>query len=82
VTESYVTAVLDPDDLVQTLGDAADPYAATVASRAGEVAGDVRARIRSGRESLVEDGRPVETYRRLTPDEALASLGSRGSGSE
>lgn len=74
VTESYVRAVLDPDGLVETIGDAADPYAAAVARRANEVAPDVRARLRASREGLREQGRAVETYRTLTLDQALAAL--------
>lgn len=74
VTESYVRAVLDPERLIASIGDPADPYAAAVARRAEEVSPQVRARLRSERDRLLEDGRPVETYRRLTLDQALASL--------
>jgi hypothetical protein len=59
VTEGYVEAVLDPD---------------ATAARAGEVEPKVRARIRDGRAALAEDGVPVETYRRIGLDEALALL--------
>jgi hypothetical protein len=75
VTESYVRAVLDPDGLPATTGDAADPYAAAVARRVGEVPAELRARLRADREQLRERDRPVETYRRLTLEQALASLG-------
>jgi hypothetical protein len=75
VTESYVRAVLDPDGLIASIGDPSDPYAAAIALRAAEVPPQVRARLRSEREKLFERGRPVETYRRLTLDEALALLG-------
>jgi hypothetical protein len=74
VTESYVRAVLDPDGLIAAIGDAADPYAATIARRKAEVSSQVRARIRAQRDDLIDRGRPVETYRRLTLDQALASL--------
>lgn len=78
VSESYVNAVLDPDDLVRMIGDAADTYAQAVASRADEVPKEVRSRLRAQRAGVLEDGRPVETYRRLTLDEALALLGAAG----
>jgi hypothetical protein len=73
VTESYVNAVLDPAGLSET---AAEPYASAVASRANEVTDDVRAEIRARRTGLRDDGRPLETYRRLTLEQALALLGS------
>jgi hypothetical protein len=74
VTESYVRAVLDPAGLIASIDDPADPYAAAIARRAVEVPSEVRARIRTERDNLYERERPVETYRRLTLDEALASL--------
>ena len=46
----------------------------TIAVRAGEVAPEVRRRSGARRE-LVEDGVPVESYRRIELDEALALLG-------
>jgi hypothetical protein len=76
VTESYVRAVLDPEGVIAMRGDAADPYAAEVARRAGEVAPKARARLRADRDRLRENGRVLETYRRLTLEEALGSLGS------
>jgi hypothetical protein len=79
ITEAYVRAVLDPEGLVATIGDAADPYAVAVERRAAEVAPAVRAQLLASRERLREKGRPVESYRRLTVDEALASL-TAGSG--
>jgi hypothetical protein len=75
VTESYVRAVLDPVGHIATIGDAADPYEAAIARRAGEVPPHLRARLRAEREQLGERGCPVETYRRLTLDQALESLG-------
>jgi hypothetical protein len=78
VSESYVKAVLDPDDLVRMIGDAADTYAQAVASRGDEVPKDVRARLGAQRAGLLEDGRPVETFRRLGLDDALALLSDRG----
>ena len=77
VTESYVNAVLEPATLVQTLGEAAEPYAAEVAGRADEVPDQVRAELRARRTGLCDDSRPLETYRRLTLEQALALLGTR-----
>jgi hypothetical protein len=74
VTESYARAVLDPEGVLATRGDATDPYAAEVARRAGEVAPEARAQLRAQRDRLRENGRPLESYRRLTLDRALASL--------
>lgn len=76
VTESYARAVLDPEGVLATRGDATDPYAAEVARRAGEVAPETRAQLRAERDRLRENGRPLESYRRLTLDRALASLAS------
>jgi hypothetical protein len=74
VSESYARAALDPEGVLATRGDATDPYAAEVARRAGEVAPEVRAQLRAQRDRLRENGRPLESYRRLTLDRALASL--------
>jgi hypothetical protein len=75
VTESYVRAVLDPDALIASIGARDDPYVEAIARRAAEVPAQLRARLRAERDKLYERGRPVETYRRLTVDQALASLG-------
>ncbi len=74
MTESYVRAVLDPDGLIASIGDPAAPDAAASARRAAEVPPQLHARLRPEREKLRERGRPVETYRRLTLDQALATL--------
>lgn len=74
VTEGYVRAVLDPEQLLATLGDAADPYAASVARRAGEAPRAARERLQASRAGLIEDGRPVESYRRLELERALELL--------
>jgi hypothetical protein len=74
-TESCVRAVLDPEAEVATR-DSADPYAAELARRAGEVAPEARAQLRADRDRLRENGRPLESYRRLTLDRALDSLAS------
>lgn len=75
VTESYVRAVLDPDELIASIGDPDDPYATAIARRVAEVPQQVRARLRAERDNVNERGRPVETYRRLTVHQALESLG-------
>jgi hypothetical protein len=73
VSERYVRAVLDPEGLLAE-AEPGSQYAASVADRAGEVSREVRERIRTARAALVEEGVPVETYRRITLDEALARL--------
>jgi hypothetical protein len=50
---------------------------AAIEARLGEVDRDVREGILRGRSDLLRDGVPVETYRRIDLDEALALLGSR-----
>jgi hypothetical protein len=78
VAEGYVEAILDPEARMKRLraeGGDAEARAETIAVRAGEVASDVRRQIRLAREDLLEDGVPVETYRRIELDEALALLG-------
>ena len=80
VTESYVEAVLDPEGHLDELRAGDEPagaYAEAIAARAGEVEARVRGRIREGRAALVEDGAPVETYRRIGLDEALGLLARR-----
>lgn len=74
VADSFVQAVLDPDAVLASFGDAADPYAVEIAQRAVEVAPEVRAQVWASRAALHRDGRPVETYRRLSLDRALESL--------
>jgi hypothetical protein len=46
-----------------------------IATRVGEVAPEVRREVKLARADLFEEGVPVETYRRLDLDEALALLG-------
>jgi hypothetical protein len=77
VTEGYVEAVLDPESRMARLRRGSEEERAlahAVARRAGEVAPELRAPVAAARASLLEDGRPVETYRRLGLDEALALL--------
>jgi hypothetical protein len=78
VAEGYVEAILDPEARMERLraeGGDAEARAETIAVRAGEVASEVRRQIRLAREDLLEDGVPVETYRRIELEEALALLG-------
>jgi hypothetical protein len=80
VTESYVDAVLDPEAHLAELRSGDElAEAEAIAARAGEVAPADRRRIRQARAELVEDGVPVETYRRVDLDEALALLASQSS---
>ena len=79
VTEGYVQAILDPGARIAKLrepgaGEAAAALADAVATRAGEVDQDVRDGIRTRRTRLIDGGVPVETYRRIALDEALALL--------
>jgi hypothetical protein len=77
VTEGYVEAILDPGSRMARLraGDEGErALADAIARRAGEVAPELRAEVAAARAELIEDGRPVETYRRIGVDEALALL--------
>jgi hypothetical protein len=77
VTEGYVEAILHPEARMERLrqGDEDErAIAEWIAERAGEVAPELRAPVAAARAELIEDGRPVETYRRLGVDEALALL--------
>jgi hypothetical protein len=78
VTEGYVTAVLDPEARMERLrseGEAGAERAEAIAVRADEVPAEVRRAIMSARTGLIENGLPVETYRRIGLDEALSVLG-------
>jgi hypothetical protein len=80
VTESYVETVLDPEAHLAELRAGDDPtgtYAEAIAARVAEVAPEARAGVREGRAALAENGRPVETYRRIELDEALGLLARR-----
>jgi hypothetical protein len=77
VTEGYVEAVLDPEARIEQLraGDEGERVLAeTIARRYAEAPPETRAALAAGRAELVEDGRPVETYRRISVDEALTRL--------
>jgi hypothetical protein len=75
VVEGYVHTTLDPEQRAAELrGRGAAARADEIAARGDEIPPDERSRIRREREELVEDGVPVETYRRIELDEALARL--------
>jgi hypothetical protein len=92
VTEGYVEAILDPEGRVARLraelaeadapaasgprGEAVRARIASIESRIGEVERDVRMRMLRERRALLRDGVPVETYRRISLDDALGLLGS------
>jgi hypothetical protein len=80
VTEGYVEAILEPEARLAKLR--AEPgtgaQAEAIAARADEVAPEVRREIKLARRELVEDGVPVETYRRIDLNEALALLAGTG----
>jgi hypothetical protein len=76
VTEGYVQAILDPETRLERLKAEGDTdLVPAIESRIGEVGPELRRRILAARGELVEDGVPVETYRRIGLDEALARLG-------
>jgi hypothetical protein len=75
VVEGYVDTTLDPvGRAAQLRARGADARADEVAARGDEIPSEERSRIKRAREALVEEGVPVETYRRLGVDEALARL--------
>jgi hypothetical protein len=78
VAEGYVEAILEPEARIAGLraeGGGGELKADAIALRAGEVAPEVRREIRLARRELVENGVPVETYRRIDLAEALSLLG-------
>jgi hypothetical protein len=80
VVEGYVESILDPESHVAALraGDGQDrAYADSIEARRCEVAPELRRQIGEARRELLEDDRPVETYGRITLDEALRSLVGR-----
>jgi hypothetical protein len=75
VVEGYVNTTLDPEGRAADLrARGADARAGEVAAHGDEIPPEQRSRIKREREGLVEDGVPVETYRRIELDEALAQL--------
>jgi hypothetical protein len=65
--------VADADVLV-TGNDLTESYVAAVLEQSTEIAPAAREELAVARRALHEDGVPVESYRRLTLDEALAQL--------
>jgi hypothetical protein len=65
--------VADADVLV-TGNDVTESYVAAVLEQSTEIAPAAREELAVGRRALYERGTPVESYRRLTLDEALARL--------
>jgi hypothetical protein len=75
VVEGYVDTTLDPERRAAELrARGADARADEIAARGDEIRPEQRSRIKRAREALVENGAPVETYRRIELDEALARL--------
>jgi hypothetical protein len=75
VVEGYVNTTLDPQQRAADLrARNAGARADEVAARGDEIPAEQRTRIKRAREGLVEDGVPVETYRRIELGEALARL--------
>jgi hypothetical protein len=75
VVEGYVNTTLDPEQRAAELrARGAEARAEEIAARGDEIPPEQRSRIKREREGLVEDGLPVETYRRIELDEALARL--------
>jgi hypothetical protein len=75
VVEGYVETTLDPERRAAELrARGVGARADEIAARADEIPPEHRARIKRERKGLVESGRPVETYRRIDLDEALARL--------
>ncbi len=75
VVEGYVNTTLAPQQRAAELrARGAGGRADEITARGNEIPPEHRSRIRREREGLVEDGVPVETYRRIELDEALARL--------
>jgi hypothetical protein len=82
VTEGYVEAILDPESRIARLraeladaeADALRARIASIESRLSEVDRADRVRILEARRELLREGVPVETYRRISLDEALGLL--------
>jgi hypothetical protein len=75
VVEGYVDTTLDPERrAAEQRARHADARADEIAARGDEIPPEQRSRIKRAREALVENGTPVETYRRIELEEALARL--------
>ena len=81
VTEGYVEAILDPEARARAAAEPGRQRRAGGCDRAADGGGipGHAAEDRRFRADLVENGAPVETYRRIGLAEALARLGSAGS---
>jgi len=82
VTEGYVADILEPEARMAKLRAQGgnEERADAIALRAGELNAEVRRKRKLARRGLVEDGVPVETYRRIGLDEALGLLAGHGAG--
>jgi hypothetical protein len=75
VVAGYVDTTLSPEQRAEELrARGADARADEIAAHGDEIPPEQRNRIKREREGLVEDGVPVETYRRIDLDDALARL--------
>jgi hypothetical protein len=61
-------------DVAIAANDVTETYVGGVLEQSRDIASGERDRIAAARRKLVEDGRPVETYRRIALDEALGLL--------
>jgi hypothetical protein len=73
VAYSPTGRVLDADVLVAG-NETTESYVAAVLEQSTEIASGSREKLRLARSALHQRGRPIESYRRLTLDEALARL--------
>jgi hypothetical protein len=90
VAEGYVEAILDPEARIAKLraegaagaggASVVQKRVAAIEARLGEVERGDRMRILEARRELVEDGVPVESYRRIGLDEALGLLAPERAG--
>ena len=75
VVEGYVDTTLDPERrAAEQRARGADARADEIAAHADEIPPELRGRIKRERAGLIVGGVPVETYRRIELDEALARL--------
>jgi hypothetical protein len=74
-TARYAANVLDPASRAAELG--ASYVASIIRAHLGEVSQETRDRVRRERQALLIDGRACETYRRITPEDALEHFAAR-----
>jgi hypothetical protein len=65
---------VDDADVSVSGNAATESYASAVLDQSQEIDSAIRDGIRSGRRNLLENGTPIETYRRIGVDEALSKL--------